>query len=439
MNKISIIGAGLAGSEAAWQLARHGIDVSIYEMRPQKSTPAHKTDKFAEIVCSNSFGANDISSPAGILKCELSILNSLIMECAEKSKVPAGKALAVDRDIFSLLVTERLASMPNIKIFREELSEIPEGTVVVATGPLTSAPMAESLKKLTGEEYLSFYDAIAPIVTSDSIDVKIAWKAGRYGRGEDYFNCPMNKEQYAAFYNALVSAERVVPHDFEKDCSFFEGCMPVEQVAARGIDTLRFGAMKPVGLIDPNTGHEPYAVVQLRQDNIEGTMFNLVGFQTGLRWGEQEKVFKMIPGLQNAEFVRFGVMHRNIYVNAPAVLDSSLRLKSFKDDNVYLAGQLTGVEGYMESTAMGLVAALNVYCALNNLPDMIFPRECAIGSLLNYLKNTDIKRFQPMNVNLGIFPPLEGKKIKSKTERCQMVAERAIEKISEMAKEYDFI
>ena len=441
MSKVSIIGGGLAGGEAAWQLARRGIDVSLYEMRPIKSTPAHKTDKFAEIVCSNSFGANDISSPAGILKRELKILNSLIMECAENSQVPAGKALAVDRDIFSSLVTERLSSIPTIKIIRKEISEIPDGAVIIATGPLTSMPLALSLKSLIGDEYLSFYDAVAPIVLAESIDSSVAWKAGRYARGFDYFNCPMDKDQYVAFYEALLSAERVVPHEFEKDCSFYEGCMPIEEVARRGIDTLRFGALKPVGLIDPSTGREPYAVVQLRQDNIEGTMFNLVGFQTSLRYGEQERVFRKIPGLQNAEFVRFGVMHRNIYVNAPRVLDSELRLKTLKENNVdvFIAGQLTGVEGYMESTAMGLVAALNMYCLLKNVPYVVFPRESAIGSLLNYLKNADVNHFQPMNVNLGIFPPLYGKKIKKKTERCQMVAERAIEKISGLASVYDFI
>ncbi|MCL2147486.1 MAG: methylenetetrahydrofolate--tRNA-(uracil(54)-C(5))-methyltransferase (FADH(2)-oxidizing) TrmFO [Synergistaceae bacterium] len=441
MNKVSIVGGGLAGSEAAWQLARRGIEVILFEMRPNKSTPAHKTDKFAEIVCSNSFGANDISSPAGILKRELKIFNSLIMECAENSQVPAGKALAVDRDIFSSLVTERLSSMPTIKIIREEISEPPEGAVIIATGPLTSMPLAQSLKSLIGDDYLSFYDAVAPIILAESIDRSVAWKAGRYERGFDYYNCPMNRDQYIAFYEALVSAQRVVPHEFEKDCSFFEGCMPIEEVARRGIDTLRFGALKPVGLADPGTGREPYAVVQLRQDNIEGTMFNLVGFQTSLRYGEQERVFRSIPGLQNAEFVRFGVMHKNIYVNAPQVLDASLRLVTLKDINadVFLAGQLTGVEGYMESTAMGLVAALNMFCSLKQIPYIVFPRESAIGSLLDYLKNADAKRFQPINVNLGIFPPLHGKKIKSKTERCQMVAGRAIEKTLEMASEYDFI
>lgn len=438
MNRVSVIGGGLAGSEAAWQLARRGVDVDIYEMRPNISTPAHQTGMLAEIVCSNSFGANDISSPAGILKHELKTLGSLIIECAENSQIPAGKALAVDRNIFSSLVTERLTSMSNIKIIREEVKKIPEAAVIVATGPLTSMPLALSLKNLTGEDYFSFYDAVAPIVMTESIDRSIAWKAGRYGRGNDYFNCPLNKEQYVAFYDALISAERTVPHDFETDSSFFEGCMPVEQVARRGIDTLRFGALKPVGLPDPETGREPYAVVQLRQDNIEGTMFNLVGFQTSLRHKEQARVFRMIPGLQSAEFVRFGVMHRNIYVNAPAVLDSELRLKSREGKDVFLAGQLTGVEGYMESTAMGLVAAINMYCSLNNIPSVVFPRESAIGSLLNYLKNADIKHFQPMNVNLGIFPPLEGAKTKIKTERCQLVARRAIGKISEMLQEHDF-
>jgi methylenetetrahydrofolate--tRNA-(uracil-5-)-methyltransferase len=440
MNRVSVIGGGLAGSEAAWQLARRGVDVSIYEMRPNKSTPAHKTDKLAEIVCSNSFGANDISSPAGILKLELKYFNSFIMECAENSQVPAGKALAVDREIFSALVTERLTLMPNVKLIREEVSEMPEGAVIIATGPLTSTPLAEFLKSSIGENYLSFYDAVAPIVMAESIDGNIAWKAGRYERGFDYYNCPMNRDQYIKFHDALIQAERVVPHDFEKECSFFEGCVPIEQIARRGIDTLRFGALKPVGLIDPNIGREPYAVVQLRQDNIEATMFNLVGFQTSLRHGEQERVFRMIPGLQNAEFVRFGVMHKNIYVNAPAVLDSTLRVRIFKKNNqdVFLAGQLTGVEGYMESTAMGLVAALNMYNSLKNLPDIVFPRESAIGSLLNYLSNADVKHFQPMNVNLGIFPPIEGVKFKSKLERCQMVAKRAIESISGVAQN-DFI
>lgn len=426
---IKIIGAGLAGSEAAWQLAQRGHKIALYEMRPEKYTGAHKTDGFAEVVCSNSFGADDLSSPAGILKMELRLMRSLILECADRSKVPAGKALAIDRELFSSLVTEKISNHPNIEIFRQEITDISEltaGTTIIATGPLTSMPLAESLKCALGEGYFSFFDAIAPIVMTDSIDMNVVWRGGRYGRGDDYLNCPMNKEQYLSFIDSLLTAERAVPHDFERDCSFFEGCMPVEQVARRGVETLRFGAMRPVGLPDPRTGHEPYSVVQLRQDNSDGTMFNLVGFQTSLKFGEQARVFRMIPGLENAEFARFGVMHRNIYVNAPGVLDAQLRLKNAPQ--IFIAGQLTGVEGYMESTAMGIAAAINAHCVLSGRDFLVFPRESAMGSLLHYLGTSDIKNFQPMNVNLGIFPPLEGKKIKKKQERCEAVAARAIAK-----------
>ncbi|MBR1437992.1 MAG: methylenetetrahydrofolate--tRNA-(uracil(54)-C(5))-methyltransferase (FADH(2)-oxidizing) TrmFO, partial [Synergistaceae bacterium] len=358
MNDIIVIGAGLAGCEAAYQLAERGFRVELYEMRPTLLTPAHKTGMLAEIVCSNSLGSenkNDRVSAAGILKEELALMKSLILSCAEASRVPAGGALAVDREKFSALVTERITNHKNITLIREEYTDIPKTPAVISSGPLTSDRLAEKLKAIAGER-IYFYDAVAPVIMKNSIDTSKVFVSGRYGRGDDYINCPMNKDEYSAFYDALIHAERNVPHDFEKG-KYFEGCMPVEALAERGVDTLRFGPMKPRGLTDPRTGREPYAAVQLRQDNSEGTLFNLVGFQTGLKWPEQKRVFSMIPGLENAEFVRLGVMHRNTSVNAPAVLDEFLRLKA--KQNVFLAGQITGVEGYMESTAMGLVAGIN--------------------------------------------------------------------------------
>ena len=426
MADILIIGAGLAGCEAAYQLSRRGFSVELHEMRPDILTPAHKTGLLAEIVCSNSLGSENKDgriTAAGILKDELKTLDSLILSCAEASRVPAGGALAVDRDKFSALVTERIASTPNITLIRGEYTDIPAMTAIISSGPLTSDKLAENLRSLTGEG-IYFYDAVAPVIMRESIDMSKVFVTGRYGRGDDYINCPMTKDEYYAFYDALIHAERNVPHDFEKG-KYFEGCMPVEALAERGYDTLRFGPMKPRGLTDPKTGREPFAAVQLRQDNSEGTLYNLVGFQTGLKWPEQKRVFSMIPGLEHAEFARLGVMHRNTSVNAPAVLDEHLRLKA--RDNIFLAGQITGVEGYVESTAMGLAAGINASCFLagKNLP--AWPRESAIGSLIHYLMTTDPKHFQPMNMNLGIFPEVSG--IRGKKERAEFHRMRAVDSI----------
>ncbi|MCL2010951.1 MAG: methylenetetrahydrofolate--tRNA-(uracil(54)-C(5))-methyltransferase (FADH(2)-oxidizing) TrmFO, partial [Synergistaceae bacterium] len=394
---IIVVGGGFAGCEAAWQLAERGFRARLFEMRPFVQTPAHSTGLLAEVVCSNSFGGEGDTGAAGILKAELELGRSLILECAHISRVPAGGALAVDRDRFAELVNARVESHPNIELVRDEMASVPEEPAILATGPLTSSAMTKSLGELTGESYLSFFDAVAPIVTRESVDMEKAYLSGRYGRGGDYINCPMNKEEYLAFYEALTTAERVVPHEFERGARFggdayFEGCMPVEVMASRGVDTLRFGPMKPVGLPDPKTGREPYAVAQLRQDNREGTLYNLVGFQTGLKWGEQTRLIRKIPGLENADVVRFGVMHRNIYVNAPAVLDGYLRLKSPQNENgktsrLFLAGQITGVEGYMESTAMGMVAGVNAARLLSDKSPVVWPRESAVGPLLNYLQN----------------------------------------------------
>ncbi|MBR0233419.1 MAG: methylenetetrahydrofolate--tRNA-(uracil(54)-C(5))-methyltransferase (FADH(2)-oxidizing) TrmFO [Synergistaceae bacterium] len=429
MNKIKVIGGGLAGCEAAWQISNCGIEVELYEMRPKLLTPAHKTGLLAEIVCSNSLGSenkNDRITAAGILKEELEMANSLILSCAKASQVPAGGALAVDREKFSTLVTEKINSNENIKLIREEYTQIPDDIAIISTGPLTSDKLAEKLKSLAGEQ-IYFYDAVAPVILKESIDFDKVFVSGRYGRGDDYINCPLNKEEYLNFYNELIKAERNLPHDFEKG-KYFEGCMPVEAIADRGVDTLRFGPMKPRGLINPRTDHEPYAAVQLRQDNFDGTLYNLVGFQTGLKWNEQKRIFKMIPGLENAEFVRLGVMHRNTSVNAPAVLDENLRLKEFQ--NIFLAGQITGVEGYMESTAMGVVAGINAANFIQGKKIPSWPRESAIGSLLYYLRTTEPKHFQPMNINLGLFPtPLI--KIKNKTERAKYFRDNAVNSMKE--------
>ena len=430
--KVAVVGGGLAGSEAAWQLAKRGISVTLFEMRPSLTTPAHRTDRLAEVVCSNSFGADSQSSPAGILKRELRRMDSLILRCADEARLPAGKALAVDRDIFSSLVTERIENHPLVTVLREESASIPAGPAILATGPLTSSSLAKKIAEAAGEEYLSFFDAVAPVVTLDSIDTRKAFRSGRWGQEADYYNCPFTREEYEVFWHALTSAERALPHDFEDSPAWFEGCLPVEVMASRGIDTLRFGPLRPVGLPLPGTGKEAWAVVQLRQDNREGTLYNLVGFQTSLRWGEQERVFRMIPGLEEAEFARFGVMHRNIYVNAPAVLDPRLRFRSGRED-LFFAGQITGVEGYMESTAMGLVAALNMASLLEGNPFPEWPRLTAIGSLLHYLSDAHEKGFHPMNVNLGIFPPLENK-VKNKVLRCEMVSERALLALEEFLK-----
>ncbi len=423
---VIVIGGGLAGSEAAWQLAWRGFKVRLYEMRPKSNTPAHNTPFLGELVCSNSLGGEKPTTPAGILKSELKLLNSLIMECAQKSRVPAGNALAVDRDVFARLVDSSVSSHPNIEVIKEEVTELPEGPAIIATGPLTSGSFAENLKKLVGDDLLYFYDAVAPIVTLESVDPKFSFRGNRYGESGDYINCPMDEETYLAFWNALVNAETAPRHDFEnEEARHFGGCLPVEVIAKRGEKTLLFGPLRPVGFTDGKDGREYCAVVQLRQDNEEGTLYNIVGFQTNLKWGEQERVFRMIPALRNAEFVRKGVMHRNLFICAPSVLDGYLRPKGRED--IFLAGQMTGVEGYVESTAMGLASAIFMTALIRGLPMPEFPKTTAIGSLLNYLKTAMPKTFQPMNVNLGIFPKLEGKKIKKRTERCEAYHERAID------------
>ncbi len=419
----SVIGGGLAGSEAAWQLAERGINVRLTEMRPEKSTPAHETALMGELVCSNSLGGEMTKTPAGILKAELKTMGSLLMECAEKSRVPAGNALAVDRTVFAELVSSAIENHPNIEVIREEAREIPEGPVIIATGPLTSSALAEKLKELAGESFLYFFDAVAPIVTLESIDPSLSFRANRYGDTGDYINCPMNEEEYRAFWEALISAETAPMHEFDKEAmKHFEGCLPVEVIAKRGEKTLLFGPLRPVGL-SQNCGEEHCAVVQLRQDNSDGTLYNMVGFQTNLKWGDQERVFRMIPALKNAEFVRKGVMHRNMFVCAPKVLDENLRPGG--RESVYLAGQITGVEGYVESIAMGMASALFAYANINKFEMAPLPLETAIGSLLNYLKNALPETFQPMNVNLGIFPKLPGKKISKRTLRCEAYAERS--------------
>ena len=455
---VTVVGGGLAGSEAAWQLANRNFRVDLYEMRPLRSSPAHATSDLAELVCSNSLGADQPTSPAGILKEELRWFDSLIIRCAEQTRVPAGRALAVDREGFARLVTNEIAAHPNIRLLREELKEIPNGPCILATGPLMSGAIADAIKCLVGEEYLSFFDAAAPIVTLDSVNEEKSFRASRYGQGDDYVNCPLDEEQYAAFQKALVEAERVPLHEVDfrgetreettgKKQKYFEGCLPVEVMGERGVDTLRFGPMRPVGLPDPRTGREPYALVQLRRDNAEGTLYNLVGFQTNLKWGEQERVFRMIPALAGAEFVRKGVMHRNTFVCAPRVLDAFLRPKKEGQTvrrDLFLAGQITGVEGYVESTASGLVAALYMAAVLDGRAEenmLAWPRETAIGSLLHYLSTADPVSFQPMNVNLGIFPPLPprpGKKKKiAKQERSLLFAERSREALEAFLKKAD--
>ncbi|EYE89331.1 tRNA (uracil-5-)-methyltransferase [Fervidicella metallireducens AeB] len=397
--EVVVIGAGLAGSEAAYQLAERGIKVKLYEMRPGKSTPAHHTDKFGELVCSNSLRSNQIENAVGLLKEELRMLNSLIMKCADANAVPAGGALAVDRESFSKCITDVLTNHPNIEVVREEIMNInPQEYTIIASGPLTSDKLANEIAKLTESEYLYFYDAAAPIVTYESIDMNKAFKASRYGKGEDdYINCPMNKEEYEKFWYELVNAERAELKSFEKEI-VFEGCMPVEKMAERGIDTLLFGPLKPVGLMEPKSKQQPYAVVQLRQDNSDGTLYNIVGFQTHLKWGEQKRVFGLIPGLENAEFVRYGVMHRNTYINSTQLLKQSLQMKKFP--KLMFAGQITGVEGYIESTAMGMLAGLNMAQLVKGEKPYLFPEETAIGALAKYISNETVKNFQPMNITM---------------------------------------
>jgi methylenetetrahydrofolate--tRNA-(uracil-5-)-methyltransferase len=432
---VTVIGAGLAGSEAAWQAASRGCRVRLFEMRPVKRTGVHLTDYFAELVCSNSLRGNGLENAVGLLKEEMRQLHSLIMQEAYLHFVPAGGALAVSREEFARGVTEALANHPNVEIVREEVSQIPdEGIVIVATGPLTSEAMAEEIKRFTGERYLSFYDAAAPIVTQDSIDMDKVFRASRYGKGDgdDYLNCPMNKEEYEAFWEALVAAERSIPHNPEDEkVAYFEGCLPVEEMARRGKDVLRYGPLKPVGLEDPRTGRWSYAVVQLRQDNAAATLYNMVGFQTSLKWGEQKRIFRMIPGLENAEFERLGVIHRNTFIKSPRVLLPTLQTKGRA--NLFFAGQMTGVEGYVESAAAGLIAGTNAARLALGQEPVVFPTETALGSMAHYITHADPDSFQPMNIAFGLMPPLDGSKIKDKRERKRAVAERALARLQEWA------
>ena len=431
MNKVIVAGAGLAGSEAAWQVAQQGIKVDLYEMRPLKHTPAHKTGLFAELVCSNSLRGAGLENAVGVLKEEMRRLNSIVMEAADATRVPAGGALAVDRLGFSQYITDKVSGHPLINVICKELTDIPyedEAVTVVATGPLTDGALAEAISSLMGQEYFYFYDAAAPIVTLESIDMAKAWKASRYGKGEAaYINCPMSREEYHAFWQELVNSEKAETHDFEKEI-FFEGCMPVEEMASRGEDTLLFGPLKPVGLENPADGRLPYAVVQLRQDNADGTLYNIVGFQTHLKWPEQRRVFGMIPGLEKAEFVRYGVMHRNTYINSPETMCPTMQFKN--NHKLFFAGQMTGVEGYVESAASGLVAGINAARLCQGKDPVIFPQETAHGALCHYITTAPAKHFQPMNVNFGIMSPIK-EKIRDKKLKKQHIAERALQVLEE--------
>ncbi len=423
---VNVIGAGLAGSEAAWQIAKRGIKVNLYEMRPVKQTPAHHTDKFAELVCSNSLRANALTNAVGVLKEEMRHLDSAIIAAADESSVPAGGALAVDRHEFAANVTDRVKNHPNVTVFQEEVQSIPEGPTIIATGPLTSEALSKELKSLTGEEYLYFYDTAAPILEKDSIDMDKVYLKSRYDKGEAaYLNCPMTEEEFDRFYEALISAETVPLKEFEKEI-FFEGCMPIEVMAKRGKKTMLFGPMKPVGLEDPKTGKRPYAVVQLRQDDAAGTLYNIVGFQTHLKWGDQKEVFRLIPGLEEAEIVRYGVMHRNTFINSPSLLRPTYQFKN--RDDLFFAGQMTGVEGYVESAASGLVAGINAARFVKGEELVTLPEETAIGSMAHYITSTNKKSFQPMNANFGLLKDL-GVRIKNKQERYAEYAKRAIETI----------
>ena len=437
MEPLTIIGGGLAGSEAAWQVAQRGIPVRLYEMRPTCSTLAHKTEYLAEIVCSNSFKSNQIGSAPWLLKQELKQLDSLLLQFANEHQVPSGAALSVDRNNFSLAVTQRLESVPNIQIIRQEVSTLPsKGPIIIATGPLTSTRLSDSLKGFMGEDHLYFYDAISPIVDADSINYSKVYQGSRYENGgADYLNCSLNKQEYLNFYSALVNAESVPLHECEKHL-YFEACLPIEEMARRGIDTLRFGPMKPVGLIDPRTQQRPYAAVQLRQENLKADSYNIVGFQNHLRFGEQEKLFRLIPGLEEAHFLRLGQVHRNTFINAPRQISSTLQ--SLKRHDVFFAGQLSGVEGYVECIATGLVAGINAsYLALGK-PLLTFPRASAIGSLIHYLVNAPPKNFQPENINFGILPSIErstGKVKLGKKERRKLQIKMALQEMSCFARE----
>lgn len=426
MTTVNIIGAGLAGSEAAYQIAERGIKVKLYEMRPVKQTPAHHTDKFAELVCSNSLRGNALTNAVGVLKEEMRRLDSLIIKAADNASVPAGGALAVDRHEFSGYVTDTLKQHANIEVINEEITEIPDGPTIIATGPLTTESLSKQIQALTGQDHLYFYDAAAPIIEKDSIDMNKVYLKSRYDKGEAaYLNCPMTEDEFNTFYDALLEAEVVPLKEFEKEI-YFEGCMPFEEMAKRGRKTLLFGPMKPVGLEDPKTGKRPYAVVQLRQDDAAGTLYNIVGFQTHLKWGAQKEILKLIPGLENVEVVRYGVMHRNTFINSPTNLQQTYQFKG--NDSLFLAGQMTGVEGYVESAASGLVAGINMAKYVEGKPVITFPENTVIGSMAYYITHTNSKNFQPMNANFGILPSLD-KRIKDKKERYEALAARALDSL----------
>lgn len=429
---VTIVGAGLAGCEAAWQLAKRGFPVRLVEMKPKKFSPAHKRDGFAELVCSNSLKAEQLTNASGLLKAEMRQMDSLILSAADACRVPAGGALAVDRDLFSGKITQTLREHPLVSCESALVTEIPDDPCIVATGPLTDPALTEAIERLPGAKSLHFFDAAAPIVTADSLDMDKVFRASRYDRGSDYLNCPMTEDEYNAFYDALMGAELAELHDFEKKL-VFEGCLAVEILASRGRQTLAFGPLKPVGLVDPRTGKEPYAVVQLRQENEAGTMYNLVGFQTRLKWGEQKRVFSMIPGLEHAEFARYGVMHRNTYLNGPDMLGANYAMKN--RPLLRFAGQLSGVEGYMESTASGLVAAVGLACALSGRPEPDFTGRTILGALARHV-STPSANFQPMNANYGILDPLENR-VRGKRNRYEKLSERALEELSEVKRQYE--
>ncbi|MGO1759807.1 MAG: FADH(2)-oxidizing methylenetetrahydrofolate--tRNA-(uracil(54)-C(5))-methyltransferase TrmFO [Mammaliicoccus vitulinus] len=427
MTSINVIGAGLAGSEAAYQIAKRGLHVNLYEMRPVKQTPAHHTDKFAELVCSNSLRGDQLTNAVGVLKEEMRQLDSLIIRAADNARVPAGGALAVDRHDFAGYITDTLKNHPNITVKNEEITEIPDGPTIIATGPLTTESLTKQIMDITGEEQLYFYDAAAPIIEKESINMDKVYLKSRYDKGDAaYLNCPMTEEEFNTFYDALIKAEVVPLKEFEKEI-YFEGCMPFEVMAERGKKTLLFGPMKPVGLEDPKTGERPYAVVQLRQDDAAGTLYNIVGFQTHLKWGAQKEVISLIPGLENVDIVRYGVMHRNTFINSPNALKETYQLKS--RDDLFFAGQMTGVEGYVESAASGLIAGINASKLVSGLEPIVFPRETIIGSMAYYITHANHKNFQPMNSNFGLVPTLE-KRIKDKKERFEKLANRALKHLN---------
>lgn len=437
--EVRVVGGGLAGSEAAWQLAERGYKVTLYEMRPHKSTGAHVSGRLGELVCSNSLGSKLRDRATGLLQHELKLLRSKLIECAEAAAVPAGGALAVDRELFAARVTSAIYEHPNVTVLREEVTELPESPCIIATGPLTSPALAEKIAELTGQDYLYFYDALAPIVEYDTIDMTVAFRASRYDRGDDqdgdYINCPMDEAAYRRFVEVLRSAETVVLRDFEReDPHFFEGCIPIEQLAARGDDTLAYGPMRPVGLHDPRTGKRPYAVVQLRQDNLAGNLYNLVGFQTNVRYGQQEALLRLIPGLENAEFVRFGQMHRNTFLNSPTLLTATMQYR--QRHNLFFAGQITGVEGYVGNIATGLVAAVNLDRILQRKGSWVLPKTSMLGALCHYVSHAEPKYFQPMKANFGILPELSTR-VKNKRDRYTAYADRALRELEESVRLLD--